>query len=450
MSLTLNYVYSLYDTINVIDTPGQLNYVGIGTTAPTELFSVTGGSIYVERMTNLSSNIDMAYSTLNNVQRLRSDMITSHSSSTINFNDNILSNVNTVRLNTLTSDKSFINLDTRTLCNIENAFVNTNLTVGQTLRTSNLEVIGDFTTLNTTTSNTEQMSVINAGSGPALIVKQTGQNPVASFYDDETIALFIGGTSADAGYIGINTAAPTSRLHMYDTTNLLAHIQTTTDGQAQVKMTNSNGSTTVGSASDGTIELMSTASQLMRIGTNSDASQLLLDVSGNIGIGTTSAGYKLDVSGTTRIQNAFYLTTNNMNTIFYSYGGQTFANGTKFIGLRLQWANTVTDNKLVFRSKVKCHLASDSSVAYRKFESLVTPKNDSATSRPNQVISTEIADTNNGDFGSMTHTVVRNAANAVDIKVSWTTAVASYLGNIQIEVFANTSLGDFTFTPING
>jgi hypothetical protein len=48
------------------------------------------------------------------------------------------------------------------------------------------------------------MSITNAGTGPALVVTQTGPEPVASFYDDSNIALII----ADGGMVGIGKSTP--------------------------------------------------------------------------------------------------------------------------------------------------------------------------------------------------------------------------------------------------
>jgi hypothetical protein len=445
MSLVQNYVYSIYDTINI-----RNGKTGIGTTTPTELFSVVGGSVYVERMTNVASNIDFAYSTLSNVAVLRSDKITSQSSSTIDLSYNTVSNVNTISLERITSDGDTITFNNKNLSNINNATVTSNLYVNNVLYASNLQVLGEFTTLNTLTSNTEQMTVTNAGSGPALLVRQTGNESVASFYDDNALAMYIGGSSSDAGFVGIGTSAADSRLHVYDTKAILTHIQTTTSNQAQIKMTNTGGDTLLGPSTSQTIDFLSTANQPMRIGTNS-AEYVRIATNGNVGIGSSSPIYPLDITGKTRIQDALYLRTNGMNTIFYSFGGQSFTSGNnKYIGLTLAWANTATENKYAFRVKVKCHLAAETSVAYRKFETMITPKNDSGNSRPNQIISTEIADTNNDDFSQLTHTVTRAGNSSVDLKVAWSTTVTAYLGNIQIEVFSHNSLGDFTFTPIYG
>jgi hypothetical protein len=80
-----------------------------------------------------------------------------------------------------------------------------------TITASNLSILGDFVTLNTITSNTEQMVIQNAGTGPALKVTQTGAHPIADFYDDgQVLAMRI----ADGGNVGIGTANPQSRLHV--------------------------------------------------------------------------------------------------------------------------------------------------------------------------------------------------------------------------------------------
>ena len=76
---------------------------------------------------------------------------------------------------------------------------------------SNVSVIGDYVTLNTVTSNTEQMVITNAGTGPGLKVTQTGNESIAEFYDDGgVLALKI----ADGGNVGIGTAAPTAKLEV--------------------------------------------------------------------------------------------------------------------------------------------------------------------------------------------------------------------------------------------
>ena len=83
--------------------------------------------------------------------------------------------------------------------------------VSGTLYASNVQVLGDYVTLNTITSNTEQMVIENAGTGPALKVTQTGENSVAEFYDKESgVALFVG----NGGNVGVGTNSPVGKFQV--------------------------------------------------------------------------------------------------------------------------------------------------------------------------------------------------------------------------------------------
>jgi len=72
----------------------------------------------------------------------------------------------------------------------------------------NLSVFGNATYIETTISSTSALSVVNAGSGPALFVKQTGSEPVAIFADAEGGQMVI----ADTGKVGIGTDNPLEKL----------------------------------------------------------------------------------------------------------------------------------------------------------------------------------------------------------------------------------------------
>ena len=95
-----------------------------------------------------------------------------------------------------------------------------------TMFASNLQILGDFVTLNTVTSNTEQMVIHNDGTGPALRVIQSGDNAVAEFYDQESgTALYIDNN----GKIGIGTSMPPVTLSIYATDGVLLPKGTTNE-----------------------------------------------------------------------------------------------------------------------------------------------------------------------------------------------------------------------------
>jgi hypothetical protein len=70
---------------------------------------------------------------------------------------------------------------------------------GGTSITGNLSVLGDLTCINTLMQVTSAVSIINAGTGPALYAEQTGAQPIARFVDTEGGHVVIG----DSGKVGI-------------------------------------------------------------------------------------------------------------------------------------------------------------------------------------------------------------------------------------------------------
>ena len=129
---------------------------------------------------------------------------------------------------------------------------------------SNISVIGDFVTLNTVTSNTEQVVIENAGTGPALKVTQTGNNSVAEFYDKESgIAMFMGNN----GNIGIGTNISLANLHI----------------QAN-------------SSSYGMILNQSGLGPILNI-QDAGISKVTVDGNGNVGIGTINPSQPFHVAG---------------------------------------------------------------------------------------------------------------------------------------------------------
>lgn len=383
----MSYLHRIYDTLNI-----RNSKVGIGTTNPSELLHVEG-TMSVNKITNAVGALD--------------------------FNQLDLTNIN-------------------------------NIVSTGTLTASNLNIVGDFTVLNTTTSNTEQIVVTNNGTGPALKVTQTGsgsQFSVAEFYDNETgIAVKI----ADTGIVGVGTGSPVSRMHIFEPSGTLYTTMQATDSNiAQIHFINDSGSTFIGPNTD-KIEFTTTAAQPIIFGTDSQP-RMSISSTGSVGIGTTNAAYSLDVRGSAiSLAAPVYMKNGSMNLIQTSIGNQSYTStGTQYLGIRAQWANTTTDNKLTFRVSAQFHVASDTSGAYRSFDSLVTPKNDVANAAPCDLVVVASGETSSTEFINFTNQVTRNGDNAVDIKVSWDASAQPAIGNLQLQIFANEALGDFTFTPIS-
>ena len=108
----------------------------------------------------------------------------------------------------------------------ETALGNISIAGGATI-TGNLSVQGELTCIDTTVSVTSALSVVNAGTGPAIFARQTGTDePIARFVDTE--GGFI--TFDDGGSVGIGIDAPAAKLDVVGD----AHISTnlTVDGDS--------------------------------------------------------------------------------------------------------------------------------------------------------------------------------------------------------------------------
>lgn len=469
---SINFSYKSLSNIETVTLSNIKGTNGIVDLSTNTLSNV--GTASVARITSDNAFIDFTYKTLSNIQTASLSNITSDRSyisfsgkdintirtvtlsnivgtnGIVNLSTNTLSNVSVASVGSITSDNSSISFTNKGLTDINSLMVTTNATIGGTITASNIQVIGDFTTLNTTTSNTEQMFINNAGSGPALQVIQTGTAAVAAFYDGDTVsgtpALFI----ADGANIGFGTSAPSSILHAYDSVgSVYATLETdAAAAAAQVLLLNSNVNARVGVAGDNTLTLATDGAFPLTLKTNNTERVRVL-ANGNVGVGSTAPAYPVDISGRTRISDVMVQTIGSMNIFRYANGGVAYTNGNgKNLGVNLTWANTVTDDTLGFRVSFKMHLAtSTGTISFRMFEALITPNNN-GVDKPVMVVDGDNNSTNAPGFNSFSNSGARAAGNSVDLKVTWNSTASSYKGYVQIEVFAPTALGNFTFTNI--
>lgn len=214
-----------------------------------------------------------------------------------------------------TFSQTSANPSVTTLTVSNSASIQTLKVLGDTTIVGNLSTLGTTTFIDTTVTVTSAMSITNTGTGPALQVTQTGDQPVAVFYDDANPALYIDGTDAYPGYIGVNTNSPTRRFHQEGGKFL---VNSDSGGYGQFQLTNpTGGEVSVVFASDATPQTDGTitstdnsyiwafglgsygnSANKFIIGNNQVANSVFtIQADGNVGIGTTSPNEKLTVVG---------------------------------------------------------------------------------------------------------------------------------------------------------
>ena len=200
---------SLYlsDKINDITVTEINTLSGIKSNIQTQLNASNTWVLSID--SNQSNNVLATSNNLGNTILQTSNIISnyitlvdSNQSNYVLQTSNIISN----RITNLNADQIANGSINRFIINNE---YNYPLTINDTLTTSNLNVIGTTTTINTTTYKTENLEInTSALDGPGLKVIQNGTQDIAQFIDSNTIVAII----KDGGNVGIGSTTPTEKL----------------------------------------------------------------------------------------------------------------------------------------------------------------------------------------------------------------------------------------------
>jgi hypothetical protein len=170
----------------------SIDFLSIISNTSNELKDMINGKVDIAQLSSLITENSNGF--MNISQDVNNRVLTS-----VYDHANVQSNI---RFNNIESTKANI-LDSQ-LTGITN--VKTLRSVGDiytegTLVASNLRILGDTSIVNTITTVTDQLSVINDGTDAALILKQSGNANIAEFYNSAELLTVID----RYGRIGINT-----------------------------------------------------------------------------------------------------------------------------------------------------------------------------------------------------------------------------------------------------
>lgn len=183
---------------------GANGYMGLGTNNPSQLLEVKNGSGLIHSLTDGVSILETG--TFTGLRVLSSTTITDGTTTLTGGN---ITSVNGTFSDSVNIQQGLVvgGVSTMTgglgingnLSGNEKLYVN-----GDARITGLLKVNGSITVVHTDNTTTEQISVTNDGTGPALIVTQTGSQPIAKFSDENGTSVIIGDGGL-TGFGGITT-----------------------------------------------------------------------------------------------------------------------------------------------------------------------------------------------------------------------------------------------------
>jgi hypothetical protein len=212
------------------------NFVGIGTTNPLynlDINSNVNSREYFIKNLNIS-NIFVSSNVFDN----RSNNLFNYTSNLSFTNSNLFNtrlttlNINTDTITQGSSNRFIVNDIYNRDITFTGALISSNIT------TSNLSVIGETTTFNTTIYQTEQLQVVNDTTATAMIVKQVNINRnVAEFYhQNNQLSLLINSN----GNIGIGTANSSNKLDVNGIINSTGLLINGTNIQTSISNSSNN------------------------------------------------------------------------------------------------------------------------------------------------------------------------------------------------------------------
>ena len=307
-------------------------------------YNIDNSNILNTKINNTSNNLSSFFistdATLNTKINNTSNNLISYN----NDNSNILNNkINSINANINTNINN-INTDTITFGNNNRFIVNDvydrNVNFTKTLTTSNiitsnLNVIGDTTVLNTTVYQTEQLQIINDTTATALIAKQLNVNKnVVEFYNNNELSFVINNSCN----IGIGKTNPLYKLDINGSLNATSIFENNIN-IATKYLTLSGGTL------NGNLNITSNANYLSFGSRTEDLLIRLFSNTYGIGIANSALKYTADQTASHK----FYSGTSNVATIAdngnISISGSFSGVGKDIVGINY---NNVTINPLSF------------------------------------------------------------------------------------------------------
>jgi hypothetical protein len=154
----------------------------------------------------------------------------------------------------------------------------------------------------------------------------------------------VGSLVTTGGNVGIGTTLPSKTLHVSSSSDLPIRVDSTSTANNSGIAIGSNSSIGYGGSTHSNQlvrnrQFLYSANDIVFLSSNSTSAAMFIQTSGNIGIGTTSPGSKLEVNGTIKSGD---ITVGNIN-----FTGNLFQNGSAYLGS--QWTTT-SGNTLTYTS----------------------------------------------------------------------------------------------------